>query len=130
MAWPRSCSAGGVNVLTGGTDVHLVLVDCASPTSTASRRRIAWHDIGITVNRNAVPFDRGHPPVPSACAWAPPRSPPAASSVDDFREVGASIAEALTGDFSDAARSGLSSAPARWPTRYPLYPQLAAAAAV
>src|SRR4029077_715617 len=50
----------GLNVLTGGTDVHLVLVDLRelhSPTLSGRQAEDRLHEIGITVNRNAVPFD-------------------------------------------------------------------------
>ncbi len=49
----------GVNVLTGGTDVHLVLVDLreSEPALSGKQAEDRLHEIGITVNRNAVPFD-------------------------------------------------------------------------
>ena len=49
--------AGGVNVLTGGTDVHLVLVDLRDSDLDGQQAEDRLHEIGITVNRNAVPFD-------------------------------------------------------------------------
>ena len=63
---PTTRRAAGINVVTGGTDVHLVLVDLRdSPNSTASRPRTGCTPIGITVNRNAVPFDPRPPMVTS-----------------------------------------------------------------
>ena len=52
----------GVNVLTGGTDVHLVLCDLRESELDGQRPRTACTTIGITVNRNAVPFDP-RPPI-------------------------------------------------------------------
>ena len=65
--WPRSCSeaGNGVNVLTGGTDVHLVLVDLRESELDGQQAEDRLHDIGITVNRNAVPFDPRPPAVSS-----------------------------------------------------------------
>src|SRR5919206_134252 len=48
---------GGVNVLTGGTDVHLALVDLRESELDGKQAEDRLHEIGITVNRNAVPFD-------------------------------------------------------------------------
>ena len=55
----------GVNVLTGGTDVHLVLVDLRECALDGQQAEDRLHDIGITVNRNAVPFDPRPPMVTS-----------------------------------------------------------------
>ena len=81
-AWPRSCcgAGNGVNVLTGGTDVHLVLVDLRESELDGKQAEDRLHDIGITVNRNAVPFDPRPPTVSSRPARRhAARSPPAAS---------------------------------------------------
>ena len=63
----RRCWAPGhgVNVLTGGTDVHLVLVDLRESELDGQQAEDRLHDIGITVNRNAVPFDPRPPMVTS-----------------------------------------------------------------
>src|SRR3954452_3762070 len=59
-------SAGhGVNVLTGGTDVHLVLCDLRESELDGQQAEDRLHDVGITVNRNAVPFDPRPPAVSS-----------------------------------------------------------------
>src|SRR5580704_7511165 len=59
-------SAGaGINVLTGGTDVHLVLCDLRESTLDGQQAEDRLHDVGITVNRNAVPFDPRPPAVSS-----------------------------------------------------------------
>ena len=52
-----------MNVLTGGTDVHLVLVDLRESELDGQQAEDRLHDIGITVNRNAVPFDPRPPMV-------------------------------------------------------------------
>ena len=58
-------AGNGVNVLTGGTDVHLVLVDLRESELDGQQAEDRLHDIGITVNRNAVPFDPRPPAVSS-----------------------------------------------------------------
>src|SRR3954464_7353463 len=64
----------GVNVLTGGTDVHLVLVDLRESELDGQQAEDRLHTIGITVNRNAVPFD---PRPPVVTSGRPARPPPA-----------------------------------------------------
>jgi glycine hydroxymethyltransferase len=88
------------------------------------------HDIGITVNRNAVPFDPRPPSVSSGVRIGTPALATRGLSVDDFREVGKAIAAALTAsEWNDALKSELSERTRALADRYPLYPQLRAAAA-
>nr|WP_323749816.1 serine hydroxymethyltransferase [Curtobacterium sp. VKM Ac-1376] len=57
--------AAGIDVLTGGTDVHLVLVDLRASEVDGKQAEDLLHEVGITVNRNAVPFDPRPPMVTS-----------------------------------------------------------------
>ncbi len=120
----------GVNVLTGGTDVHLVLADLReSPLSGADAEdRLA--DIGITVNRNAVPDDPRPPMVTSGLRIGTPALATRGMDVDEFREVGRVIAAALTGGFGDAERAELGERTRALAERFPLYPHLNSPAAV
>jgi glycine hydroxymethyltransferase len=114
----------GVNVLTGGTDVHLVLADLRDSELDGQQAEDRLHDVGITVNRNAVPFDPRPPAVSSGLRIGTPALATRGFQADDFREVGRVIGEALTGDFSDDKRSELSQRTRGLAERYPLYPQL------
>ncbi len=117
--------SAGVNVLTGGTDVHLVLVDLRDSELDGRQAEDRLAEIGITVNRNAVPFDPRPPAVSSGLRVGTPALATRGLQVDDFREIGRVIAEVLTGDFSDGAKAELSRRTAALARRYPLYPQLA-----
>jgi glycine hydroxymethyltransferase len=119
--------SAGVNVLTGGTDVHLVLADLRDSDLDGQQAEDRLHEIGITVNRNAVPFDPRPPAVSSGLRIGTPALATRGLGADDFREVGKVIGEALTGDFSDAKRAELSQRTRALAERYPLYPQLAPA---
>ena len=55
----------GISVLTGGTDVHLVLVDLRNVPIDGKQAEDLLHEVGITVNRNAIPFDPRPPMVTS-----------------------------------------------------------------
>ena len=59
------CQAAGIGVLTGGTDVHLALVDLRNSQLDGKQAEDLLHEVGITVNRNAVPFDPRPPMVTS-----------------------------------------------------------------
>src|SRR6185503_19780749 len=99
--------AAGVNVLTGGTDVHLVLADLRESDLDGQQAEDRLHDVGITVNRNAVPFDPRPPAVSSGLRIGTPALATRGFGTDDFREVGKIIGEALTGEFSDDQRADL-----------------------
>src|SRR5699024_3938996 len=61
----QACTDAGVSVLPGGTDVHLVLVDLRNSQLDGQQVEDLLHEVGITVNRNAVPFDPRPPMVTS-----------------------------------------------------------------
>src|SRR5918911_1684466 len=77
-----------VNVLTGGTDVHLVLADLRDSELDGKQAEDRLHEIGITVNRNAVPFDPRPPAVSSGLRVGTPALATRGFAVDDFAEVG------------------------------------------
>jgi glycine hydroxymethyltransferase len=115
--------SGGVPVLTGGTDVHLVLVDL-TPTGldgqTAEDRLDA---VGITVNRNAIPFDPRPPMNPSGLRIGTPALTTRGLVEDDMTEIASVIATALSAEF-EAERASLSERTRALMERHPLYPQL------
>ena len=121
--------SAGVNVLTGGTDVHLVLVDLRDSELDGQQAEDRLHEIGITVNRNAVPFDPRPPAVSSGLRVGTPALATRGFQADDFHEIGKVMGEALTGDFSDSTKAELSERTRALAERHPLYPQLAPAAA-
>ncbi len=121
---------GGLNVLTGGTDVHLALVDLRDLTPECSGRQAEdrLHEIGITVNRNAVPFDPRPPMEASGLRIGTPALATRGLQDEDFAEVGAIIAQALLDtDFASSAPE-LSERVQAIVARYPLYEGLSTAA--
>ena len=122
--------AAGVNVLTGGTDVHLVLADLRDSELAGPDAEERLAQIGITVNRNAVPNDPRPPMVTSGLRIGTPAMATRGLQDKDFHEIGKIIGEALTGVFSESDRAGLSERTRALAERYPLYPHLASPAAV
>ena len=98
------CKEAGVDVLTGGTDVHLVLADLRNSALDGQQAEDLLHSVGITVNRNAVPFDPRPPMVTSGLRIGTPALATRGFDDDDFREVADIIAEALVaGDKADVS---------------------------
>jgi glycine hydroxymethyltransferase len=122
--------AAGVNVLTGGTDVHLVLADLRDSDLDGQQAEDRLAEIGITVNRNAVPFDPRPPAVSSGLRIGTSALATRGLQVEDFGEIGKVIGEALTGEFTDQVKSDLSERTRALAERYPLYPHLMAPATV
>ena len=93
---------GGLDVLTGGTDTHLLQVDLRSTEWTGKDAEERLADVKITVNRNTVPFDERPPTVASGIRIGTPAATMRGFDEDDFREVGRVISEALA-DGADTA---------------------------
>ncbi|HEX4057389.1 MAG TPA: serine hydroxymethyltransferase [Galbitalea sp.] len=87
--------AAGVDVLTGGTDVHLVLVDLRESEIHGQNAEDILHSAGITVNRNAVPFDPRPPMTPSGVRIGTPALATRGFDDAEFTEVADIIATAL-----------------------------------
>ncbi len=88
-------TSAGVSVLTGGTDVHLVLVDLRESTLDGQQAEDRLHEVGITVNRNAVPFDPRPPMVTSGLRIGTPALATRGFGDAEFTEVSDVIAAAL-----------------------------------
>jgi glycine hydroxymethyltransferase len=120
----------GVSVLSGGTDVHLVLCDLRESTLDGKQAEDRLAAIGITVNRNAVPFDPRPPAVSSGLRIGTPALATRGLQLDDFTEVGRVIAEALVSEDFEATQVELGDRAAQIAERYPLYTTLGSPAAV
>ena len=113
--------AAGVDVLTGGTDVHLVLVDLRNSALDGQQAEDLLHSVGITVNRNAVPFDPRPPMVTSGLRIGTPALATRGFGDAEFAEVSDIIALTLQGEADSDALRGRVEALAE---AFPLYPGL------
>jgi glycine hydroxymethyltransferase len=114
----------GVKVLTGGTDVHLVLVDLRDSELNGRQAEDRLHDLGITVNRNAIPFDPRPPMVTSGLRIGTPALATRGFAAEDFTEVADIIALALQPGLSDGDADTLRARVAAVVAKHPLYPTL------
>jgi glycine hydroxymethyltransferase len=117
-------AGGGVSVLTGGTDVHLVLCDLRGSELDGKQAEDRLHSVGITVNRNAVPFDPLPPAVSSGLRIGTPALATRGLRVEDFVEVGSIIAEALVSDEFEQRQPEFVERTTAIAGRYPLYSRL------
>ncbi|QLH24269.1 serine hydroxymethyltransferase [Streptomyces sp. Rer75] len=111
----------GVSVLSGGTDVHLVLVDLRNSELDGKQAEDRLHEVGITVNRNAIPNDPRPPMVTSGLRIGTPALATRGFTAEDFREVSDIIAEALKPSYDAEALKARVTALA---DKHPLYPHL------
>jgi glycine hydroxymethyltransferase len=110
---------GGFDVLTGGTDTHLVQLDLRATEWTGLAAQDRLDECRITVNRNTVPFDERPPMVASGVRIGTPAVTMRGFDEDDFREVASIIVDALAEDADATALAARSSALCE---RRPLYP--------
>ncbi|WIE54300.1 MULTISPECIES: serine hydroxymethyltransferase [unclassified Curtobacterium] len=97
--------AAGIDVLTGGTDVHLVLVDLRASEVDGKQAEDLLHEVGITVNRNSVPFDPRPPMVTSGVRIGTPALATRGFGDAEFTEVADVIAATLMPEPDIAALS-------------------------
>ncbi len=122
-ALAEELKVGGVEVLTGGTDVHLVLVDVTSVGLDGQTAEDRLEEVGITVNRNVIPFDERPPMNPSGLRIGTPALTTRGLVEEDMREIARIIVAALGKGF-EAEREGLLERSRALVERYPLYPHL------
>ena len=114
-------TAAGIDVLTGGTDVHLVLVDLRNAAIHGQDAEDILHSVGITVNRNAVPFDPRPPMTPSGVRIGTPALATRGFGDEEFIEVADIIASAL---LPEPDVEALRARVVKLTDGYPLYPGL------
>src|SRR5438034_1678435 len=110
---------GGLDVLTGGTDTHLLQLDLRSTDWTGKEAEERLAEVKLTVNRNTVPFDERPPTVASGVRIGTPAATMRGMDEEDFREIGSIIVEAL-GELPDLG--ALRSRTEALTDQHPLYP--------
>ncbi|MDI2032785.1 serine hydroxymethyltransferase [Saccharopolyspora sp. TS4A08] len=114
----------GVSLVSGGTDVHLVLVDLRNSELDGKQAEDRLHEIGITVNRNAVPNDPRPPMVTSGLRIGTPALATRGFGKEEFTEVAEVIAQALKPNFDESISAELRTRVEALAAKHPLYPNL------
>ena len=87
----------GLDIVSGGTDTHLMLVDVRPKKATGKAAEIALERAGITCNKNGIPFDPEKPTVTSGVRFGSPAATTRGFGQAEFKKVGKLIAEVLDG---------------------------------
>ncbi len=114
-------AAGGFRIVSGGTDNHLMLVDVFSQGLTGKVAEAALGRAGITVNKNAIPFDRNPPMVASGIRLGTPAITTRGMTTHDMDAVGDLILRALAAHDNDSALAAIKGEVEGLCARFPLY---------
>jgi glycine hydroxymethyltransferase len=125
QAFAAGLEAGGIPVITGGTDVHLVLVDLTPTGLDGQTGEDRLDEVGITVNRNAIPFDERPPMNPSGLRIGTPALTTRGMGEAEMIEIAEVIVTALGPDF-ESSKEDLRARTGALMDRFPLYAELAA----
>jgi glycine hydroxymethyltransferase len=124
QALAAAMQAGGLRLVTAGTDNHLCLVDLTATGLTGREAETLLDDVGITVNKNMIPFDPRPPLNPSGIRLGTPALTTRGFTPDDLAQVGAAIAALLTDPTSQAVQVRVRETVRELTRAHPLYPEL------
>jgi glycine hydroxymethyltransferase len=119
----QSLAAEGFRVISGGTETHLMLIDVFSKGMLGSEAEKALDTAGITVNKNAIPFDTNPPLKPSGIRIGTPALTTRGMKEPEMKQVGAWIAEALHGRNDAGVLAKIRKQVLGLAESFPLYPE-------
>ncbi len=114
----------GFRLVSGGTDNHLVLVDVRGQGLTGKVAEHLLDEVGITCNKNTIPFDPASPFVTSGLRLGTPAATTRGFNEDDFREIAAIIGLVLNNPEDAAKHAEAAKRVAALCAKYPMYPNL------
>jgi glycine hydroxymethyltransferase len=113
----------GFRIISGGTDTHLMLVDVFSKGMLGSEAEKALGEAGITVNKNAIPFDTNPPLKPSGIRIGTPALTTRGMRENEMRQIGHWIAQALNNRTDAQALGKIKREVLAMCESFPLYPE-------
>ncbi|CAD2080015.1 serine hydroxymethyltransferase [Jeotgalicoccus coquinae] len=120
-ALAESLAEGGLRIVSGTTDNHLVLVDVKAFGLTGKVAEEALDEVGITVNKNTIPFDEASPFVTSGIRLGTPAMTTRGFTTEDMTEVGKIMVETLKRAKNEENLEGISDKVTKLTGKYPLY---------
>lgn len=120
-ALATALETGGLRIVSGGTDNHIVLVDVKAFGLTGKQAEEALDEVGITVNKNTIPFDEASPFVTSGIRLGTPAMTTRGFTTEDMTEVGEIIVETLSRLKNDEDLNGIHEKVTKLTGKYPLY---------
>lgn len=128
-AMAAACRAAGLDVVSGGTDTHLALIDLRPMNVTGKDAEAALERAYITCNKNGIPFDPAPPTITSGIRVGSPAGTTRGFGEDEFRQIGTWIGEivaALSAGNSDAVETKVRAEVKALTAQYPIYQGLGA----
>src|SRR5690242_883991 len=119
----RSLQDAGFRIISGGTDTHLMLVDVFAKGMLGSEAEKALGTAGITVNKNAIPFDTNPPMKPSGIRIGTPALTTRGMRENEMRQIGHWIAEALNNRTDASVLEKIRKQVLQMAEAFPLYPE-------
>ncbi|MED4953387.1 serine hydroxymethyltransferase, partial [Paenibacillus macerans] len=116
--------AEGLNIVSGGTDNHLMLVDTRNLNITGKDAEHVLDSIGITVNKNAIPFDPTSPFVTSGIRIGTPAVTSRGMDQEAMKSIGQIIALVLKNPKDEAALAKARQQVVELTDKFPIYPEL------
>jgi glycine hydroxymethyltransferase len=110
----------GAAVVSGGTDNHLMLVDVTPLGVTGREAETLLDEIGITVNKNAIPFDRNPPNIASGIRVGTPATTTRGFGPTEMRQIGQLIVKAIEGRDDEAAKQAIRDSVREMCARFPV----------
>lgn len=123
-AFAEALQAEGFRLVSGGTDNHLILVDVRGQGLTGKEAEHLLDAIGITCNKNTIPFDLASPFVTSGIRLGTPAATTRGFNEEDFREVAAIMGLVLKNPADEAKQAEAAKRVAALCAKYPLYANL------
>ena len=123
-AFAEGLLAEGFRLVSGGTDNHLILVDVRNKNLTGKEAEHLLDAVGITCNKNTIPFDPASPFVTSGIRLGTPAATTRGFKEEDFREVAAIMALVLNNPTDEAKHAEAAKRVAALCAKYPMYPNI------
>lgn len=121
QALAKALSNRGFDLVSGGTDNHLLLIDVRNRSLTGKEAERRLDEVGVTVNKNTIPFDTAKPMVTSGVRVGTPAVTTRGFGVAEMAEMAEIFAVTLTEDFDDAAAAKARALVATLTGRFPMY---------
>jgi len=120
----ESLLSEGMPLVSGGTDTHLLLIDLTSMKITGKEAQVALDEVGITVNKNTIPYDTQSPFVTSGIRLGTPALTTRGMGKSEMKEIGGMIKRICASPQDAALKAKVKQEVLEMAKRFPLYPEL------
>jgi glycine hydroxymethyltransferase len=123
-AFAEALKGEGFRLVSGGTENHLILVDVRNKNLTGKEAEHLLDNVGITCNKNTIPFDPASPFVTSGLRLGTPAATTRGFKEEDFREIASIMGLVLNNPTDEAKHAEAAKRVAALCAKYPMYPNI------